>query len=86
MGCVLTFMKTERRELYSSPNGDSWYLCRDGGDKILVVHEPNAASGGRPSLIELSAFLAPKNQGPEHQALRHLIGTLLEMTETPAAA
>jgi hypothetical protein len=83
--CLL-FMSSERRELYSSPNGDGWYLCRDSRGTILVAHEPNAASGGRSSLIELSTFLAPKNQGREHQALRHLIGTLLETTETPAAA
>ena len=82
----LSFMSSERRELYSSPNGDSWYLCRDSRGKILVSHEPNTASGGRPSLIELGTFLATKNQGPEHQALRHLIGTLLETTEPPAAA
>ena len=35
------------RELYRSANGDRWSLIQDDG-KVQVLHEPNAASGGRP--------------------------------------
>jgi hypothetical protein len=71
------------RQLYESPNGDRWYLHRDSRGKVLVAHQANSASGGTVSLIELSTFLLPKNQGPEHQALRSLIGSLAESeTET----
>jgi hypothetical protein len=68
----------ERRELYASPNGDRWYLARfpDSG-RVFVQHEPNHASGGRVSHIELGAFLSAGGHGPEHQALVRLIGTLV---------
>ena len=44
------------RELYRSANGDRWSLIRDDG-KVQVLHEPNAASGGRPSRLAVSDFL-----------------------------
>ena len=66
-----------RRELYASANGDSWYLCREGSGRVFVEHEPNLPSGGKSSRIELTAFLQ-RPQGPEHQALLHLIGTLVD--------
>ena len=69
----------ETRELYSSPNGDRWLLVRDpGSGRVFVRHEPNLASGGRTSEIEIGAFLASGGQGPEHQELLRLIGTLIE--------
>src|SRR4051794_25006705 len=40
------------KELYRSSNGDCWYLVREpGSERMLVRHQPNRASGGRPSLI-----------------------------------
>ena len=44
-------MPNAERELYRSANGDRWSLIRDDG-KVQVLHEPNAASGGRPSRLE----------------------------------
>jgi hypothetical protein len=72
-------MAIETRELYASPNGDRWLLARDPttGD-VFVRHEPNAPSGGRPTRIEIGAFLSRGPRNPEHQALLHLIGTLIE--------
>jgi hypothetical protein len=72
-------MAVERGQLYSSPNGDRWFLGRDPatGD-IFVRHEPNAPSGGRPSDIDIGAFLNRGPRNPEHQALLYLIGTLIE--------
>jgi hypothetical protein len=73
-------MAVETRELYSSPNGDRWFLGRDAasGD-VFVRHEPNVPSGGRPSDIDISEFLSRGRgrRNPEHQALLHLIGTLV---------
>jgi hypothetical protein len=66
-----------RRELYVSANGDSWYLCREDSVRVFVEHEPNLPSGGKSSRVELGAFLQ-RPQGPEHQALLHLIGTLVD--------
>lgn len=48
--------------LYSSPNGDRWYLIRDTSGDIFIRHEANVASG----------------KGPEHQVLLRLIGSLVE--------
>ena len=65
------------RELYSSSNGDTWYLVRDG-ERVLVKHVPNAASGGRASHVEIGAFLAAGGKSPEQLALLRLIGTLVD--------
>jgi hypothetical protein len=70
---------TERRELYRSPNGDTWYLGREPQNgRAFIIHQPNAPSGGRLSHIELSAFLSG-GDGPEHRALLRLIATLVDL-------
>ncbi|HEY2210799.1 MAG TPA: hypothetical protein VGH62_04090 [Bradyrhizobium sp.] len=72
-------MVVELRELYSSPNGDRWYLVRDSDSgQIFIRHEPNLPSGGKAADLEVSAFLARSGQGPEHRELVRLIGTLVE--------
>jgi hypothetical protein len=69
----------ERRELYRSPNGDSWFLGREPANgHAFVIHQPDAPSGGRLSHIELGEFLR-SGAGPEQQALLRLIGTLVEV-------
>ena len=65
------------RELYSSPNGDRWFLIGEPSGTVFIRHEANAASGGQVEPIELAAFLA-SGRGPEHQELLRLIGTLLD--------
>jgi hypothetical protein len=78
-------MTVERIELYSSPNGDRWFL---GGDPAtgdaFVRHGPNAPSGGQPSHIDIGAFLSRGPRNPEHKALLHLIRTLLRAVPTSA--
>ncbi len=71
-------MPTAMRELYSSSNGDRWFLVLERRSRrIFIRHEPNVASGGDTSLIEIGEFLT-RNHGPEHQELLRLIGTLTE--------
>jgi hypothetical protein len=65
------------RKLYSSPNGDRWYLIRDVSGEVFIRHEANMASGGHVAHIEIGAFLS-SGQGPEHQELLRLIGLLIE--------
>jgi hypothetical protein len=66
---------SERRELYRSPNGDSWFLGREPTNgHAFIIHQPNAPPGGRLSPIELR-----DQKGPEQQALLRLIGTLVEV-------
>ncbi len=69
----------QTKELYSSANGDRWFLARDpGSGHVFIRHEPNAASGGRRTDIEVGAFLSRNAYGPEHRELLRLIGTLVE--------
>jgi len=76
-------MAVERRELYSSPNGDRWFLSRDPGTgKVFIRHEANAPSGGHLTDIEIGTFLSG-GRNPEHQALLRLIGLLVEGDPSP---
>ncbi len=50
------------RELYRSADRNRWSLIRDEG-KVQVLHHPNAASGGRPSYMEVGDFLVGDAQG-----------------------
>jgi hypothetical protein len=79
-------MIQNRRELYASSNGDHWFLGRNAMGEVAVIHEPSTASGGRISTMLIGTFLTPSNQGPEHQALRALIGTLIEPRSGPESA
>jgi hypothetical protein len=67
---------TRTRELYSSPNGDRWHLCKDASGRVFVLHQANIPSGGQISQIELGHFLT-RGYGPEQQALFQMIGTLI---------
>jgi hypothetical protein len=70
---------SDRRELYRSPNGDTWFLGREPeSGHAFIIHQPNAPSGGRLSHIELGEFLR-NEKGPEQQALLRLIGTLVDV-------
>lgn len=69
----------DRRELYRSPNGDTWFLGREPENgHAFIIHQPNAPSGGRLSHIELGAFLR-EAAGPQQQALLRLIGGLVDV-------
>src|SRR6266576_1736922 len=70
---------TQSRELYSSPNGDRWHLCKDASGRVFVLHQANIPSGGQTSRIELGDFLT-RGYDPEQQALVQMIGTLIEAT------
>jgi hypothetical protein len=50
---------------------------------VFIKHEPNVASGGDVSLIEVAEFLT-QNHGPQHSELLRLIGTLVEEAPTHA--
>ena len=66
--------RAETRQLYRSPNGDSWFLARDPATGLAFVrHQANAPSGGHVTDIELGAFLSGPGS-PEHEALLRLIG------------
>jgi hypothetical protein len=66
--------RAEMRQLYRSPNGDTWFLARDPAmGTAFVRHQANAPSGGQVTDMELGAFLGgPRN--PEHEALLRVIG------------
>ena len=66
------------RELYSSPNGDRWFLAHDAAaGRVFIRHEANVPSGGQSTDIDIGTFLHRGSRSPEQQALLHLIGTLV---------
>jgi hypothetical protein len=66
--------RADARQLYRSPNGDTWFLARDPATgSAFVRHQANAPSGGQVTDIELGAFLSGP-ASPEHEALLRLIG------------
>ena len=69
----------DRRELYRSPNGDTWFLGRESANgHAFIIHQTTAPFGGRLSHIDVGVFLR-EGAGPEQQALLRLIGTLVEI-------
>jgi hypothetical protein len=77
-------MTLQSRELYSSSNGDRWFLVHTpASNEVLIKHSPNPASGGRHSLSDIGEFLA-QGHGPQHVALLRLIGTLTKVRRRPA--
>jgi hypothetical protein len=73
----------QTRELYYSANGDRWYLAYDSAvGRVFVRHEPNPASGGKCSDIDIGAFLSRGGEGPEKQELLRLIGALVEKRQS----
>ena len=73
---VISMTSESIRELYVSPNGDRWSLCRNSAGSFMVSHRPNASSGGQASQTEVANFLASGSRGPEHQALLHALTEL----------
>ena len=70
-------MKLEKRQFYTSSNGDSWLLARDADcERVFVLHQANLPSGGRETETDVGTFLRLGN-GPEQQELLRLIGTLV---------
>lgn len=70
---------SDRRELYRSPNGDSWFLGREPTNgQAFIIHQANGPSGAHLSHIDLAEFLL-SGKGPEQQALLRLIATLVDV-------
>jgi hypothetical protein len=65
--------------LYRSENGDCWYLVRGPEpERVLIRHEPDAASGAQVAELGIAEFLIRGVYGPEHLELLRLIGTLVD--------
>ena len=61
-------------EIYSSPNGDCWWLVRDtASGRTFVRHEANQSSGGHVTETGVAEFLKQGGSGPEYAALRRLL-------------
>ncbi|GJE57337.1 hypothetical protein [Methylobacterium thuringiense] len=70
---------TAMREIYASGNGDTWHLLWDfETGHTFVRHTANEPSGGNVVDISLPVFLSLGRDGPEHQALWAMIGTLVD--------
>jgi hypothetical protein len=72
-------MPQAARDLYRGANGDRWSLVLDDAvGRPQVLHEPNRASGGQASRIDIGDFLIRDAHGPQHAELLRLIGSLVE--------
>jgi hypothetical protein len=65
----------QQRKIYQSENGDTWWLCRQGGG-VFVLHQANLPSGGAVSKLELDQFLMSGRNSPGKLALLDMIGEL----------
>jgi hypothetical protein len=70
-------MSNPSRAFYTSSNGDRWLVVRVGErGEIFVRHEPNGASGGQPSEVDIETFMARGPGSPEGKALIDLLDQL----------
>jgi hypothetical protein len=70
-------MDNHTRLFYTSPNGDRWLLVKiRATGEIMIRHEPNDASGGKTSEVDVETFAASNSGSPEQQALTDLIRQL----------
>ena len=70
-------MSNLSRAFYTSSNGDRWLVVRVGErGEIFVRHEPNRASGGQPSEVDIETFMARGPSSPEGKALIDLLDQL----------
>ena len=64
-------------DFYRSSNGDRWQLVRDTELATeRVRHEPNLASGGKITEVDVRVFLDRTGSSPENSALRDLLKEL----------
>ena len=62
------------KQLYRSPNGDTWFLARSRTTGLAFVrHQANTPSGGRVADIAIATFLSGPPH-PEQEALLRVIG------------
>jgi hypothetical protein len=68
-------MPSSESAFYRSSNGDQWFLVKGTGlEPLHVRHQPNKASGGQSSTMEITEFLS-EGPGPQHDALVRLLGS-----------
>jgi hypothetical protein len=76
-------MPTEKRELYSSTNGDRWFPVRDfATGNVFIRHEANIPSAGRVTEIDIGTFLGG---GERHPSIKRYC-TWLERCSGPVLA
>ncbi len=60
--------------IYSSQNGDRWWLVRDAvSGRSTVRHAANLSSGGHRTEMGVEEFLSQSGSGPEYDALRSIL-------------
>ena len=65
---AVVLRKEQRRRLMPS--------VTSANGRPVVMHRPNARSGGKISHIDVVKFVAESPDGPQHRALRDLLGGL----------
>jgi hypothetical protein len=69
------YLNIETKELYTSANGDVWYIARDSQTgRVFVRHQANARSGAHTTDTDVREFLERPGESPEKQALVRMGG------------
>jgi hypothetical protein len=67
-------MSTSTEVFYSSANGDRWQLVKNAETGHFAIrHEPNLASGGQVSEVDIADFLSRSGHSPQAEALQVLL-------------
>jgi len=70
-------VRQDSLQIYSSSNGDKWFLCAGEHGVPVVRHVPNAASARAISDQAIAQFLGADHPGPQHDALLDLVAGLI---------
>jgi hypothetical protein len=69
------YRNIETKELYTSANGDVWYIARNRQTgRVFVRHQANVNSGGQTTDTDVKEFLKRPGEPPEKQALARMAG------------
>jgi hypothetical protein len=67
----------KEKEAYRSSNGDRWFLVQGrGSEPMLVRHQPNRASGGQSSLIDVKDFLSEGHADIDNERIGGVLGSM----------
>jgi hypothetical protein len=69
----------DRRELYRSPNGDTWFLGREPtSGHAFIIHQPNGISGPNTHQQAMARMISPRlpRISPENSGMQFLVAEL----------
>jgi len=74
-------MSASTQTLYSSSNGDTWFLETSDVGPCFVLHQANAAAGGTKTRLPVKEFLERAGAGPEREAVIRMMAEFPPLDE-----